>query len=850
MDAPWAKYDGPGEWHPLAAHSADVAALMERLLRDTTLGSRMARLLGQETLSKEQRQRFCVLTALHDAGKTNLGFQNRKFEGAPMIGHVGPIVALLYGREGPALLKDALDLDSVYSWFGEDWKQMRQWLQVTWSHHGAPVLDPMEPADVWTEDALADLSRVSEWAREWFPDAFQDDPGAWTTEAQHLFNGILTLSDWIASDRDLLKWTPKRTDPVAAMKAARECRVPKALQDLHLLPDRSLDGSLETILNGKKPYKLQEKLQTLRAGPDGTLTVLESATGSGKTEGAIARFAYLLEEGRVDSMYFAVPTRAAAKQLHGRIEDARDKMFGEDGPPVHPAVPGYLKVDDKEGTRFGRFGVRWDEEIEQRGWAVESSKRYTSSPIAVGTVDQILMAALRTNHAQLRLAGLSRSLLVVDEVHASSIYMNEVLHNVLSVHQEMGGHSLLMSATLGSEARCTFTGEEAPNFEQATDPDECGKYPLITHVNGEEPVDSVSAEMPDGTEKEVDVQTKPLISSPESVAEIAATAAQEGAHVLVIRNTVKACQDTFRRMPTEWSFSVNGTSMPHHSRYCAEDRRMLDERIEKIYGKNEQEGAPTRVLNRGIVTVATQTVEQSLDIDADLLITDLCPMDVLLQRIGRLHRHSRDGRPLGYDDARCVVLTPEEASTALVDSISRESGCGHAGPGLGSVYSDLRILEATRRALSGREGTNEAIVIPADNRTLVEEAVHSDVIGKITAEDDRWKQHERYLESENRIERIKARTKRIAFEKSYIDNTVKDDTPTRLGLEEIMVTFTEEIKTPLGNMTEQISLSPYLFPQNVTPEDGMADPSPAPSGFRFSFHGEQFTYTTLGIQND
>jgi CRISPR-associated endonuclease/helicase Cas3 len=850
MDPLWAKHDGPDEWHPLVAHSADVAALMERLLRDTNLGARMAQLLEQERLSEEQIQRFCVLASLHDAGKCNRGFQRRIRNGAPRIGHVGPIVALLYGKDGPARLADALSLAPIYKWFGEDWEQMRRWLQTTWSHHGAPVLDPREPADVWTDDALADLSRVSKWAREWFPKAFQENPSTWTAKAQHLFNGILTLSDWIASDRDLLKWTPDRTDPVEAMKAARECRAPKAIRDLHLSPSRDIDGSLRTILDGKKPYKLQEKLQTLRASSDGTLTVLESATGSGKTEGAIARFAYLLEKGLVDSMYFAVPTRAAAKQLQKRMKRTRNRIFGNDGPPVHLAVPGYLKVDDKEGTRFGRFGVRWDEDIGARGWAVESSKRYTSSPIAVGTVDQVLMEALRTNHAQLRLAGLSRSFLVVDEVHASSIYMNELLQNVLSMHQEMGGHSLLMSATLGSEARCTFTGEEVPSFKEATDPDEYGEYPLITHVNGEEPADSASANMPDGTEREVSLETKPLIHSPESVAQIATVAAEEGAHVLVIRNTVRACQNTFRQLPSEWSLTMNGAPVPHHSRYCAEDRRMLDERIETVYGKNEEDGMPTRALDRGIVTVATQTVEQSLDIDADVLITDLCPMDVLLQRIGRLHRHKRKGqRPQKYDHARCIVLTPDP-TTNIVNSISPDDGEGHARPGLGSVYPDLRIIEATRRAIAEREDTGKDVSIPADNRTLVEEAVHSAVIEEITAEDDRWEKHERYLKSENRIERIKARKKKISFEGAYNDNTVKDDTPTRLGLEDIMVTFTEEVDTPLGKTTEQITLSPYLFPQNTILEDGKADPTPTPDGFRFSFEGEQFTYTTLGIQKE
>ena len=849
MDALWAKHDGPDEWHPLVAHSADVAAVLEGLLRDTQLGPRMARLLGQETLSETQIQRFCVLATLHDAGKTNRGFQRRRYDGEPPIGHVGPIIDLPYGEEGPALLADVLRLRPIYKWFGEDWEQMRRWLQTTWSHHGAPVLDPSPSADVWTDDALADLSGVSNWTRQWFPEAFQEKPSTWTERGQHFFNGVLTLADWISSDRDILKWRPDLTEPEEAIDVARECRAPKAVRELYLAPDREIDSSLWTILDGNEPYDVQEAIQNLPTHPNGTVSVLESATGSGKTESALGRYAHLLEEGLVDSMYFAVPTRAAATQLHGRIEEARDQIFGEDGPPVHLAVPGYLRVDDKEGTRFGRFDVRWDEEVGRRGWAVESSKRYTFSPIAVGTVDQVLLSTLRTNHAQLRLAGLARSFLVVDEVHASSIYMNELLQNVLSLHREMGGHALLMSATLGSEARCAFTGENEPGFEEAATED----YPLITHVNGDDPVDSDSAKLPDDTEKEVALQMKPLLDSPEAVAQLAASAAKEGAHVLVIRNTVKACQNTFRQLPSEWSLTVEGCPVPHHSRYCAEDRRELDERIKTVYGKNEEDGVPTRTLDRGVVTVATQTAEQSLDIDADLLITDLCPMDVLLQRIGRLHRHDRDGRrPNGYEEARCIVLTPRKKESTLVDSISPESGRGHAGPGLGSVYSDLRILDATWRALSRREETNDKIVIPADNRALVEEAVHSDVIDEITAEDERWEKHERYLDLEDRTERVEARSKKISFENAFTDpkNKVKNDVPTRFGEEDIMVTLTQKVETPFKSTTEQVTLSPYLFSRNPTVEDGEADPTQTADGFRFTFEGENFTYTSLGIQQE
>jgi CRISPR-associated endonuclease/helicase Cas3 len=849
MDHPWAKYKSPDEWHPLVAHSADVAAVLEMLLRQTSLGPRMAHLMGQDELTGGQIQRFCVLAVLHDAGKVNEGFQRRIREGAPGIGHVSPMVALLYGAEGPALLKDALQLAPVYKWFGEDWEQMRQWLQTTWSHHGAPVLNPQAPADVWTDNALADLSNMSNWVHQWFPKAFQEKPGTWTETGQHFFNGILTFADWISSDRDLLKWRPDLTEPEEAINVARERRAPKAIRELHLVPDWEVDSSLSTIPGGYEPYDVQEAIQDLSTPPDGTLSVLESATGSGKTEGALGRYARLLEEGLVDSMYFAVPTRAAAKQLHGRIETARDRMFGEEGPPVHLAVPGYLRVDDEEGTRFNRFGVRWDEDVGRRGWAVESSKRYTASPIAVGTVDQVLLSSLRTSHAQLRLAGLARSFLVVDEVHASSIYMNELLQNVLSLHQEMGGHALLMSATLGSEARCAFTGEEESCFEEAASND----YPLITHVNGDVPVDSESPDMPDGTEKEVTIQTKPLIGSPEAVAQLATAAAKDGALVLVIRNTVKACQNTFRQVPPVWSFTAEGLPVPHHSRYCAEDRRTLDERIETVYGKNQKNGGATRTLDRGVVTVATQTVEQSLDIGADLLITDLCPMDVLLQRIGRLHRHDRAGRrPDGHEEARCIVLTPEKKNPTLVDSISLESGRGHAGPGLGSVYSDLRILDATWRALSRREEADDEIVIPADNRSLVEEAVHSDVIDAITAEDERWGKHERYLDTERRKEILGAADRMIDFNASYVhrENQSLGRVRTRLGQEDVIVKLTESVKTPLENSTQQLALSPYLFSGDTTPEDGEAKPTPTSKGFRLTFEGERFTYTTLGIQKE
>ncbi|MCY3640655.1 MAG: AAA family ATPase, partial [Gammaproteobacteria bacterium] len=194
------------------------------------------------------------------------------------------------------------------------------------------------------------------------------------------------------------------------------------------------------------------------------LLILESETGSGKTEAAIIRFAALWRAGLVDGLYFALPTRAAAKQLHRRVNDALRRLFQEkEWGKVVLAVPGYIRFGVEDGVRAGQFDVFWDEPDEDKRlarWAAEAPRRYLGATAALGTVDQALMAALKVKWAHQRGACLSRSLLVVDEVHASDSYMTELLRTLLRDHLSLGGHALLMSATLGSSARTAFTAKK------------------------------------------------------------------------------------------------------------------------------------------------------------------------------------------------------------------------------------------------------------------------------------------------------------------------------------------------------------------------------------------------------
>ena len=833
------------DWHPLVAHSADVAACLEMLLRHTILETRTAHLMGQDDLSEQQVQRLCALAALHDAGKVNRGFQNRSQQNPPFTdNHITPMVGLLKGDKNPRKLRVALPLKAMFSWYNHNWQLTCSWLQTTWSHHGSPVSISSPKNERWDDQALSDLKKVGEWAQQWYPAAFEKNADSFDSpHLQHLFNGALTMADWLGSSATFFPYEPGRTEPSYAISEARR-RSKDALKRVGLFPNRYANSSLKNILGGHNPYKVQSRLKDLPTSAKGTITVLESATGSGKTEAAIGRFVHLLKKGLVDSMYFAVPTRAAAKQLFDRVVRARDAIFGRDYPPVHLAVPGYLKVDHTEGERKGMYDVRWPGDIDRLGWAAEQSKQYTTSPIAVGTVDQVLLSGLRTKYAHARMAGLARSFLVVDEVHASSAYMTELLHKVVQRHWAIGGHALLMSATLGAHARSHYTGGPELSLEESKNQD----YPLITHVNGNEPIQQVNAEAQSGANKEVSIDFEPLMDSPKDITQIAEQAASKGVSVLIIRNTVSSCRVLFNNISPSHSLTVKGIAAPHHSRYAAEDRELLDNKIESVYGKKG-------VKRQGVITVATQTVEQSLDIDADLLIADLCPMDVLLQRIGRLHRHDRkddDGqslRPEGYQHAKCVVLTPEERDmTANI----RDSGQAYPnpGPGLGSVYNDLRIIEATWRALESRS----SISIPRDNRVLVEESVHPEIIQAVTNSSEKWIDHERYVRTDERSDVMEAKNNVLYFNKRFTADTNKFSgkrLPTRLGEPDVRIEFPTSVKSPFGNQISGVTLPPHLFDSDERPGDGEAtDLQVTKEGFTFTFAGEDFIYTNLGIEKE
>jgi CRISPR-associated endonuclease/helicase Cas3 len=280
--------------------------------------------------------------------------------------------------------------------------------------------------------------------------------------------------------------------------------------------------------------------------------------------------------------------------------------------------------------------------------------------------------------------------------------------------------------------------------------------------------------------------------------------------------------------------SVNGIACPHHSRFAAEDRRLLDAEIERVMGK----GAPAA----GRIVCSSQTVEQSLDIDADFLITDLCPIDVLLQRVGRLHRHERQDRPAEFLRTRCLVLLPEILEP--VETLLR-FGLGPDREG-GGVYPDIAGLEAVRRLI----GAGAVWTIPDDNRRLVESGTDPATLNRLAADlGPQWlTAHGRRLGAaiaDGQFARMNLIDRSHLFDGNYERFGLDEKIQTRIGTDRVEVPFAEGTIGPFGEAVTRIGVPGPWHIEGITGATGREWQATAPG--RLSFAQTGVTYDRFGL---
>ncbi len=871
------KKDESGEilgWHPLVDHLADVGACCEALLQLPLLNRRLARLGGIDALDEITIARLSFLASLHDIGKFNTGFQDGALsKKAPRIGHVWEFWGIFSPLGDKSLKKTLIELiklREMLSWLKKSPvvkpdQLLMEMIASIICHHGKPIplnrhTEPPPSKDLWEAkfnlEPIRGLEQAITKALEWFPGIFDASQPSLPANHQfyHAFNGLVTLADWIASTETFFPYSNEKDGD--RIDLARQS-AKNALDAMGLTTDRIRAGmgnkkpGFSDISSYKAPRPLQVLIQGLPYDESGDLVLLESETGSGKTEAALIRFIQLFHAGKVDGIYFALPTRTSAMQIYKRVCAAINRCFPDYSrrPPVILAVPGYLGVDGQERTRPAGFEHLWDDDenylVQARGWAAEQPKRYFTGSVIIGTIDQALFSTLMVKHSHLRATALLRHLLVVDEVHASDVYMTEMLLELVRRQLECGGYVLLMSATLGSamRARFLYPPHQKPDYAKHKD----DKYPLITLMTGKDtrfiPIKHTLKT------KIVDCKIKSIIDQHDQVALMALDAATKGAKVLVLRNTVDDCiktqqaleQAAYIHNKADLLYKCKGVITCHHSRFAEPDRQDLDKAIEKAVGKD----AP----NKGCVVVATQTVQQSLDLDSDMMITDLCPMDVLLQRIGRLHRHEKD-RPQGFEKARLIVLTPQNRDiSSYISKKGRHIGRSRGKHGLGSVYYNLLSIEATWRLIE----KNECIIIPDMCRSLVEGATNP-LKMKLLANElgGKWITHLRYINGLIFAQTERAGLNIIDWGISYAEISFPsnyEDIKTRLDADDRIAKFPDEIEltSPFGNLITKIIIPGHIV-NNIDIRNEVEDINIIEKGFSFIYNSTDFIYTRHGLQ--
>ena len=861
----WAKSPNrPGAvgsgWLSLIDHSIDVASVAAALLRLPTVRKRLATLAERPLLSDRDVVRLCFFVGLHDAGKVNHGFQAKLRGERPFAGHIGPLWAIL-GRTHHSIeayrtirrdLSRALTAAQWRSWVHHDQDAERELWGVILAHHGN-LIDAVRPEPrLWRPrngyDPVAALTELTDIVAGMFPDAFVDDdsePLPGHARFQHAFAGLVTLADWLGSDETVFRF-PSDGAPSGMERILWSREQATALMSRRWFnPTRARNAATRLATDFATlfpklpaPRPAQKALIEEPLPRAGQVTVLEAETGSGKTEAALLHFLRLFQAGEVDGLYFALPTRAAAVQIHRRIKEMVSRWLGAAAPPVGLAVPGYLRVDEHDGQRLpDTHNVLWpDEAVRDRAWTVENTKRYLSGTVMVGTIDQLLMGGLRVRHAPLRSGPMLRLLLCVDEVHASDAYMTALLRNVLDQHSTAGGHTLLMSATLGSLARLRLLGgrveaHEAPDASTAASL----AYPSLQRSGGE------LQQLPrvqDFHEKRVTVE---LLDPETDLAHLLTrlkAAADSGAAVLFIRNRVADARKTVQSLEgiAARLLTCRGVVAPHHGRFAPEDRRLLDEALEQAFSKNGDRD--------GVVAVTTQTAEQSLDIDADWLVTDIAPGDVLLQRIGRLHRHVR-ARPLGFEAPRVTVLAPTPEQLAGTLNPRGRITHGRTLFGLGSVYENLVGVLATREWLA----TRGEVRIPVDNRALVEAATHGTALAEFAERlSDVWPAHLREVEGRTAARAGAALTVAINWNEPLTENQPIRDAHanTRLGLQDRRVELPAPVRGPFGTQVRTLNI-PGWMAQDMPEDTAVTDVTIGDGEISFCLGPKTFRYDRLGL---
>lgn len=720
----WGKAGGArqGEpaWHPLPYHSLDVAAVADVLLADNPrkLGF-MAQLLGTDAANA---RRFIVcLVALHDVGKFTTHFQAKSAEAwnesvQPFLGEWQLLQGNRHDDDGYTM-RELLALRQLLQPATEAWcppDLNRLWAAIT-GHHGKPANHDSRPtrtiAGVNTACRDAAIAFCRDTRALFDPlEAIPEPSERNLAVLSWLLCGLTVVADWVGSNRERgwFPYHPPTLDLASYWKEA-QARARTAVKVAGLSP-----SALPPELSARRLFPdfagclspLQQRVADMELPSGPLLAIVEDVTGSGKTEAALLLAARLLADGRANGLYFALPTMATANAMYARLEQTYLRIFADDAHPSLVLAHGKRMLNEA----FSASVLAPDaspEGYEDGGsaacaaWIADDRRRAFLAEIGVGTIDQALLGALPSRHQAIRLWGLSDRVLIVDEAHAYDTYMSRELEAILGFQAALGGSAIVLSATLPNAqrrniAKAFFDGLGATHEVQTND-----NYPLLTVASAS----GCAAEpIRPRADRERSLPVRRLKAINEAADEITRIAAHGGA-VAWIRNAV---DDAIEAVEELRGGGLDPVLL--HARFAMGDRLDIEERVRATLGPKDNTGQRS-----GFVIVGTQILEQSLDYDVDAMITDLAPIDLMIQRAGRLWRHAnRAGRPVASPEL--IVLSPDP------DDVRDRDWYRAMSPRAAAVYGHHGIIWRSARELFGAGG----ITTPDGVRGLIERVYGSD----------------------------------------------------------------------------------------------------------------------------
>jgi len=374
-----------------------------------------------------------------------------------------------------------------------------------------------------------------------------------------------------------------------------------------------------------------------------TLMILEAPMGEGKTEAGIYAALRMAAYWEKSGLYIGLPTAATSNQMHSRVNALLETHNIGSARLLHSMA----WLEDSDDTMVQ------DADNEYSDW-LKPSKRSLLSPWAVGTIDQALMSVLRVKYGVLRLLGLSGKVLVLDEIHAYDAYMSSIIKRLLEWCKALKIPVVMLSATLPEEKRAELLSVYTSDTPAAKG------YPQISAVFDDGKLEQIVV---DGSYQKQTVSINRIPVSMTEPAEIATYSEKKivsGGCLCILVNTVKAAQEIYRYLKEK---NPEYPLLLFHSRFTAARKKEIEEECIRLFGPDHSNRPDKAIL------VATQVVEQSLDLDFDAMITEIAPVDLLLQRCGRLHRHKDTLRPAALSEPELGILVPTDREYGAAEMI-------------------------------------------------------------------------------------------------------------------------------------------------------------------------------------